>query len=121
MGKPESDLIARLAAAEFAELDALNRLARAPTLFRLAPEWRDNTMSNHRWSEPDRTDPQCTLRTCKRCGMRKMTHHAPGGWPRHTFASADGLGYHADPTPPCIREGTTTSPRELQDAFVVRD
>jgi hypothetical protein len=69
-----SDLIAKLAVAEFAELDALNRLARATALFRPAPEWRATPtamihMSRHRWSEPERDDPQCTVRICANCGM----------------------------------------------------
>lgn len=59
---------------------------------------------NHSWSDPDRTDPLLTVRTCRRCGMRRLTDKSRAAKGRYTirFASADGLAYHGEGTPPCI-------------------
>jgi hypothetical protein len=64
---------------------------------------------NHKWSDPDREDHQLTVRICTRCGMRRLTDksRASEGAYLVRFASADGMPYHGERTPPCIVTGTT--------------
>jgi hypothetical protein len=73
----------------------------------------------HRWSDPDRTDPRCTLRVCLNpgCGMRKLTHHGNRrSW--RTYAAGDGVAYHGDGTPTCF--GTKRMAKALSYVSVCR-
>jgi len=59
------------------------------------------TAERHSWGEPQRDDPRLTVRVCTKCGARKLTHHNGN---RHwiSFASAEGLAFHGEKTPPCF-------------------
>lgn len=54
----------------------------------------------HRWGEPERPDEHRTIRTCLRCGVRKVGRHESGEhWSE--FETANGARIECVGTPLC--------------------
>lgn len=59
-------------------------------------------MRKHSWGEPLRPDLNNTLRTCRKCGLLRITRHEPDNDPRHwTEFEMEGRKVVADKTPVC--------------------
>lgn len=59
-------------------------------------------MSKHSWGEPLRPDLNNTLRTCKRCGLVKVTRHEADNNPQHWIEfEMEGRKIPAAKTPVC--------------------
>lgn len=56
----------------------------------------------HAWEDPVRPDMNNTFRTCRKCGMVKVTRHEPDNVPRHwTEFERDGAKVVSASTPTC--------------------
>lgn len=65
----------------------------------------------HAWSEPERTDPNNTIRRCAKCPTLRITRHEPGNFPVTSwtvFDRGDGIQFTADKVPPC-----TAKPKDV--------
>lgn len=63
-------------------------------------------MPKHSWSAPVRPDLNNTLRTCKRCGLVRVTRHEEENTPRHWTEFHYGekrveMRNQPSKTPPC--------------------
>lgn len=59
-------------------------------------------MNRHSWGEPVRPDHHNTLRTCKKCGLIKITRHEDDNNPRHWIEfEREGRLITARPAPKC--------------------
>ncbi len=59
-------------------------------------------MSKHSWIDPIRPDLNNTLRTCKKCGLVRITRHEANNSPQHwTEFEMEGRKVVADKTPVC--------------------
>jgi len=64
-------------------------------------------MTKHRWNDPVRPDLNNTFRSCKNCGLIKITRHEPDNRPRDWVQFKHGekqVVFKNDPskTPPCV-------------------
>lgn len=56
----------------------------------------------HAWDEPVRPDMNNTFRTCRKCGIVKITRHEPDNNPRHWIEfERDGAKIAGATTPTC--------------------
>lgn len=56
----------------------------------------------HAWESPVRNDPNNTFRTCRKCGIVRITRHEPDNFPPHWQEfERDGAKVNAKPTPAC--------------------
>lgn len=72
----------------------------------------------HSWQDPKR-EPHLTVRICRNCGLRKLTHHESEGgravyWT--SFESAEGVGFHGPATPPCVPQAPSPAAADLAEA-----
>lgn len=63
-------------------------------------------MSRHSWGEPVRPDLNNTLRTCRKCGLVKISRHEDDNNPRHWVEFRSGetrveMRNEPNKTPPC--------------------
>lgn len=69
----------------------------------------------HKWEDPVYHDHTTTFRSCKNCGLVKVTRHEPDNFPPHWIEwERDGHRFQNTKTPPCEEAMKADTPKEYR-------